>query len=149
MIATADLRYAGQQSSLGIPVGPRRRGWIARLEREFHAQHEQLFGFWVPGEPVEVVALRLRAIGRLAPDVTSRAARTRRRDEPAAMATRPIAFGPAERDRVRTRVFRREAILPGAELHGPAVVEQDDATTLVPPGAWVRCDALGNLLITR
>jgi N-methylhydantoinase A len=149
LAATLDMRYAGQQSSVGVPVGARRRGWLARATADFHRLHEQLFGFSVPGEPVEVVTLRLRAVGRLAPEAAAPAQRVRRRAEPRAAGTREVAFGPRERERERARIFRRDTLAPGVELRGPAVVEQDDATTLVPPGATARCDGLGNLLISR
>ena len=49
---------------------------------------------------------------------------------------------------VETAIYHRDAFPAGAEIHGPAVVGQTDATTLIPPGAVARVDDHGNLLIT-
>ena len=54
-----DLRYVGQSYELTIPAGD------GLLER-FHAEHDRTYGFSAPGEPVEVVSLRLTSIGRIA-----------------------------------------------------------------------------------
>jgi N-methylhydantoinase A len=48
---------------------------------------------------------------------------------------------------VETTVFRRDDLGPGAVVPGPAVIEQADATTLVPPGARARVDDAGNLVL--
>jgi N-methylhydantoinase A len=57
---------------------------------------------------------------------------------------RPVFFGDAWFD---TPVWRRETLSPGTELPGPAIVEQMDATTVVPPAARFRIDDFGNLII--
>ena len=64
----ADMRYVGQSYKLTIPLpggrlGPRK---LAGLLERFHQEHERLYGFHVYDEPVEVVALRLSAIGKIA-----------------------------------------------------------------------------------
>ena len=48
---------------------------------------------------------------------------------------------------VRSQIFRRERLAPGAELAGPAIVEQADTTVLVYPGQIARVDALNNLTL--
>ena len=46
-----------------------------------------------------------------------------------------------------TRVYARADLRAGDELAGPAVIEQPDSTTLVPPGARARVDEIGNLVL--
>jgi 5-oxoprolinase (ATP-hydrolysing)/N-methylhydantoinase A len=50
---------------------------------------------------------------------------------------------------VPTSVHRREALAPGARVPGPAIVEEREATTVVPPGTGLDVDELGNLVIER
>ena len=52
-------------------------------------------------------------------------------------------------DPVATPVYRRDALHPGPLLEGPALVEEDGAATLVPPGFTLRCHDDGALLLTR
>ncbi|MFZ2145034.1 MAG: hydantoinase/oxoprolinase family protein, partial [Xanthobacteraceae bacterium] len=60
-----DMRYIGEQFSVSVPIDVSGAGWLAATTTAFHALHERLYGFSVPDEPVEVVNIRLRAIGRL------------------------------------------------------------------------------------
>ena len=62
---------------------------------------------------------------------------------PPPTATRPVYFG-GWRD---TPIYRRDSLLPGMVLAGPAIVEQPDTTTVIEPGMRARVDAYGNLLV--
>src|SRR5262249_31723317 len=59
LVRQIDLRSVGQSYELTIPAGE------GLLER-FHAEHDRTYGFAAPGEPVEVVSLRLTSVGRIA-----------------------------------------------------------------------------------
>ena len=63
-------------------------------------------------------------------------------EEPAVFAT----DGGSER--VPTRIYTRDLLLAGDVLPGPAIVEQIDSTTVIPPGASARIDEIGNLVLT-
>ena len=143
-----DMRYVGEQFSVSVPIKGEGAGWLAATTTDFHALHERLYGFSVPDEPVEVVNVRLRAIGRLHHGDPGGAARSpvpSRRADP--VATRTVGFGPGKDDWREVAVYARETLLPGTRFAGPAIVEQSDSTLLVPPGRGVRADAFGNLLI--
>jgi N-methylhydantoinase A len=143
-----DMRYIGEQFSVSVPIDGRGARWLAATTTAFHTLHERLYGFSVPDEPVEVVNVRLRAIGRLhrnERDGTARNGGSAHRAEP--VATRLVGFGPGKDDRCEVPVYARETLVPWTRFAGPAIVEQSDSTLLVPPRRRVRADAYGNLLI--
>jgi N-methylhydantoinase A len=118
---------------------------MAQLRDAFGAEHERTYGHRGTGQQVEIVNLRLRATashrdGRFdvfAPTHSAPSAPT---------FARSAYFGP-QHGAIATPVIRRYQV--GSEpLAGPVIVEDMDATTVVPPGAAVRLDGLGNLVIT-
>jgi N-methylhydantoinase A len=143
-----DMRYVGEQFSVSVPVEGQSAGWLTATTAAFHALHERLYGFSVADEPVEVVNVRVRAVGRLhRGEIRTGGASSlpARRAEP--VASRLLGFGPGKDDRRKVPVYARETLLPGTRFAGPAIVEQSDSTLLVPPGRSVRADASGNLLV--
>jgi len=145
-----DMRYASQNYELQVPLettpdAPALPGADA-LRAMFFAAHEQAYGFFNPDDPVDVVAVRVTALGRLpSPGVpplpegagTDAAPRTRR----------PVWFdGDAAVD---TAVYDRTRLAPGAVIEGPAVIDQFDATTLVFPGDRASVDDALNIVIER
>jgi N-methylhydantoinase A len=148
LFRAADMRYVGEQSSVSVPVEGSGVGWLAATTKEFHAMHGRLYGFSVPDEPVEVVNVRLRAVGRLHrgdPARASKLAGARPSAEPTGI--RKVGFGATKADRLDVPVYARAALLPGTHFVGPAIVEQNDSTLLIPPGKSVRADAYANLLV--
>jgi N-methylhydantoinase A len=109
----------------------------------------------VPDEPVEVVNVRMRAVGRLYRPPRNGAAKPASAiRSPQRFSTRMVAFGPNKGDRVETSTFsrpgdyyERTALVPGTSFTGPAIVEQNDSTLIVPPKRIVRADEHSNLLI--
>jgi N-methylhydantoinase A len=141
-----DLRYEGQSFELAIPLPPDWGGpaGVAALAEGFARAHERAYGHAAPGDPIQVVNVRVTA--RL---VRSDAARpVRRRDErPTGPAgCRRAHFGPG-RGTLPTPVLARGALDRRARP-GPLLVDEYDATTLVPPGAAAALDDHGNIVIT-
>jgi N-methylhydantoinase A len=147
LFRTLDMRYVGEQFSVSVPVDGQSTGWLTATTAAFHALHQRLYGFSVPDEPVEVVNVRLRAIGRLhrGERTAARSSAPARRAE--TVATRVVGFGPGKDERREVPVYARETLAPGTRFAGPAIVEQSDSTLLVPPGRSVRADTYGNLLV--
>ncbi len=110
---------------------------------QFHAAHEAAYGYRMAEREVEVVNLRLTvrvprpAPPVLLPEVVAGPA------EDAISASRDVWFAGA--GYVTTPVYRRERLPAETEIRGPAVIEQMDATTIVPPDAAFYMDRLGNL----
>ncbi len=137
---TADMRYVGQEYSVSVPVG--RDVALDEVERAFHEAHHVRYGHSTPGAPVEFVNVRVAAQGRVgastAPFTPPGGA------EDPVVGTRRVVF---EGRAHETIVLRRERLAPGARHEGPLVIEEEGATTVVPPGSGVRVDDYGNLLI--
>ena len=142
-----DLRYHGQSFELPITVP----SWtlaasdVARLRTDFDAAHERAYGYAAPDDAVELVNVRLAAIG-----VTPRPRRVPLPDgtrDPAAAvkSTREVWFSEIGGWR-KTTVLDRTKLSSGNLIAGPAIVEEHDASTLVHPGWEASVDQYGNLL---
>ena len=126
----ADMRYAGENSELTVDAPPKHS--LATLVESFHAAHERTYGYRSDEETVETVNLRLVATGH------GDAPRVPRTLSMADMSAKPpppreVYFGP-ELGWVRTEIVRRSDV-PRDGADGPLVIEDYDATIVVPPGA--------------
>jgi N-methylhydantoinase A len=145
---TADMRYAGQNYELPVPLpdGPVTAATIAALAQGFAEAHRQRYGFVAEEEPVQLVTLRLEATGRV------RKAELRSYPEAgpdaagAIIGTREVWF-PESGAFMPTPIYSREKLHPGNRFTGPAIVEQMDTTTVVLPGMSARVDAYLNLIL--
>lgn len=140
-----DLRYVGQTTEINVRAASDDAGTRVAVEafvEEFHRQHAIVYTYSVPGEPVELVNIRLRATGLVdKPRMATSAARTTSRPAPR---TREVWFG----DRMHaTAVHRREHLAPGDRIAGPAIVQELSSATVLPPGAVAVVDAHENLVI--
>ena len=140
-----DLRYLGQNSELIMPLARERldASSLAALLEAFHRRHKAHYGYDMRGQPVEVVNVRLvvTAKRRAAPQEGASLARGNARA--ALLARRKVWF--PEIGFVATPVYDRDRLPARARITGPAIVEQMDATTVVPPGARVTGDRFGYL----
>ncbi|MEZ5101718.1 MAG: hydantoinase/oxoprolinase family protein [Thermoleophilia bacterium] len=142
-----DLRYVGQVRALSIPLdaGPFDSAGLEDAVARFHQDYEAEFKYAVPDLPVESKSLRVVATGVTAKPSFLAAAETGDADD-ALVGTFDAYFREAG-GLVPTRFYDRARLAPGATFAGPAIVEQYDSTTVVPPGATVRVDPFRNLLI--
>lgn len=147
--ASADLRYLGQAYEINIPLPEGPKGsearidssFIRRLEAAFHEAHERRYGHVAEGEPIELVALRMRAVG---PPERIELTRQPTEDGGEPM-IRKVWFdreGPIE-----AKVINRNALFKGRDLVSPAIVLAEDTTILLPPGTRGRLDRYGNLIL--
>jgi N-methylhydantoinase A len=137
-----DMRYQGQGHELNVP-------WDARnptqLLDAFHALHHQRYGHSDPTRTVELITLRLRA--RVRRPATLLAA-VEPGDEDASAARR----GSRDVHLARTRevpLYSRERLRAGNIIHGPAIVEQLDSTTLILEGWYATVEPSGTLVLSR
>jgi N-methylhydantoinase A len=136
----ADMAYAGQIHALRVKVDA---AWDAERMREaFVATYRAEFGNALEGMPVVIVNLRTRVVGRRG-GMAQRSFRPATTKTPAPIKRRPVYFGGWH----DAAVYARTDLLPGMSFEGPAIVEQDDTTTVVEPGMVTRVDAYGNLLV--
>lgn len=151
---SAEMRYRGQSFELNVhlPASVGIDGDIVAAENAFHAEHLRLYTFSDPEAPVEFTELRVRVRGALpAPRATAAdtvlAARTAGSVAPQPVSSRAIRVG--GRHYPATPVYARSSFAVGQEIRGPALIEQDIATVLVPPDFIARPDAGGNLFLER
>jgi N-methylhydantoinase A len=145
---SVDMRYAGQNYELSVPLPASlaTEAMVEELATGFTAAHQQLYGFVAEDEPMQLVTFRAEAIG-MVQKVELRPATVGGPDPLAA------EFGCREvwlRETgafVSCPLYDRDKLLAGNRIEGPAIVEQMDATTLVPPGATATVDPYLNLLL--
>jgi N-methylhydantoinase A len=144
-VRTADMRYAGQEHTVNVPIpdGELGEGERAEIERRFHDLHEQLYTFRQPS-PIEFVNFRLTGLGAV-PKPELRRVASNGRIEGALKGTRDVDFD--ELGRHESRIYERERLGAGAELEGPAVIEEPAASTVVFPGQRLTVDEFGNLIV--
>ena len=144
----AELRYVGQSFELTVPLAgaPLDEAAIKAVLARFHDAHERAYGFKAGDEPVELVHLRVRAIGRMARPESRRLQDPGGTLEEARRSTRPVYFAAAG-GFVDCPIYTRRRLAPGAVVNGPAVIEEADSTTVVEPGYAARVHPLGPLLL--
>jgi N-methylhydantoinase A len=141
---TVDLRYIGQGFELTVPLpdGPIGSATLAGLAEIFHTEHARTYGHRAT-DPIQFVNLRLTARGPRPPAAPARAESNGHAPAPP-LPARLAYFGAAGQQ--LTPVVRR-ADLSAAPRSGPFIVEEYDATTVVPPGWTGRIDVHGNIII--
>jgi N-methylhydantoinase A len=146
---SVDARYRHQGYELNVPVatGHLGEGELAAFREGFLRVHQQQYGT-TREEPVEYVNFRVRVSGR-ATKVTLPDYPTGSGDAQAALkGTRPALFREAGGHRP-TPVYDRARLEAGMTFSGPAIVEETESTTVVPPDWAVTVDRFGNLLLKR
>jgi N-methylhydantoinase A len=132
-----DLRYQGQSYELMVPFS-------ANVFTDFHYIHRNEYGYAYEGASIEVVNLRVRAVGLSSPPPLL--PRPIQKPDPsvAFMETRPVLF---DNGRLETSFFRGELLEPGNQLQGPAIIIRSDTTILLDPSDHAVVDKFDNLLI--
>lgn len=140
----ADVRYVGQAFELTIPVSES-KGWLNALGGDFHARYEARYGHCHPGDPLEIVNLRVRVSGVVDKLGWVKTENTGGSLEDALVERRCVVF---EEEAPDCPVYRRDSLPTDAEIGGPAVIEEYGSNTLVPPGWTARQDACGHLRLS-
>lgn len=137
-----DLRYVGQEWTLSLPIADGES--LASIDERYHTTHERLYGHAAPGERIEVTAVRVTGWGVIPRPVRLDAPV---RQVPRSASSRPVWF--AETGFVATTILDRAALHIGETIVGPAVIEQLDTTTLIPPGWQAIVHPAGSLILER
>jgi len=145
LASSVDVRYAGQEHTVTVPVPDGVEDVAATVEREFVELHERQYGHRMD-DPIEVTTLRLRATGVV--DRPSLPRLPRREDgAPAPNGTRAVYVSEAE-PALPYALYTREALLAGDQIDGPAVIAEHTATTVIHTGDRLRVGEHGELVIT-
>jgi N-methylhydantoinase A len=144
-----DMRYIGQSYELPIPLAAFTEADWAGLAPAFHAEHARRFGHSDPAAPVEAVSFAVTATGLIdTPELPRPEAGGREPPTEARTGMRRVYFeAGGGGDWAECSVWRREALLAGNEIAGPAIIEEVSATTVLYPGDHARVDAIGSLIV--
>jgi N-methylhydantoinase A/oxoprolinase/acetone carboxylase beta subunit len=143
---SADLRYRGQAFELTVPWGevPLDEGGIGDICVRFHAQHAQRFSYADPADAVELVTLRLAAIGRMArPQISAGEPSS---TDGSAAGNRRVYVNDQWQN---VATWRRDAVGGSLEICGPAIVEEDYTAVYIAPGWSLTLGRDGHLVAAR
>ncbi|MBB3000524.1 N-methylhydantoinase A [Paraburkholderia tropica] len=145
---TIDLRYVGQnyELSVDVPAGDMSEATLDVMKRAFEETHRQRYGFIADGEGVQIVAMRVEALGRVPKNELQPQADAGIDASRAMTGARSVWLAEAG-GFVDTPVYERSLLRAGNVFEGPAIVEQMDTTTVVLPGMRASVDPYLNLIL--
>jgi N-methylhydantoinase A len=143
----ADMRYVGQEHAVTVdlPMSVFTRKDPKAIKRHFDEQHAQRYGTSAPAERAEIVSLRSTVTGLMRKPPQRKLPRGQKAPAKVAFSgKRNVYYGGKWH---ATSTYRREALVAGNRIKGPALIEEYASTTVLMPGDVMDVDALGNLVI--
>ena len=146
IVRTADMRYVGQghEISVPVPLGELTEGSDA-LQAAFDASYKKLYGRLCDGVPVEAIHWRVTISGP-EPEICDVVSVGEVAGDHVSEGQRDVLFA---NDKYGTEVYKRHKLGKGVVLKGPAIVEEVESTTVLPPGWVLQVDDTGNLILMR
>jgi N-methylhydantoinase A/oxoprolinase/acetone carboxylase beta subunit len=143
---SVDARYVGQGYELTVPVpaGALDAAALARVRATFDEIYAARYGYASAAEPVETVTWKLSAVGGAPRVALPKATAASGLGGPKA---RRRAWFPETGGWTECPVYDRYALAPGAQLAGPAIVEERESTSVLPPGTSATVDEYANLVV--
>lgn len=134
---TVDVRYVGQSFDLQVPLTP-------QFRQEFDRVHQEAYGYCQPGAPIELVNVRVRAIGRVTPPPIPRQPLGSADPSSAKWEERLVVLGQSIHS---VPHFWGSRLRPGHQVFGPALLVLDDTTVYLGPDDRAAVDAYSNIII--
>jgi len=147
-IPSAEMRYRGQEHTVNIPMpglAPTLEDVPAITER-FNTVHQQQYGHSMELDPIEIVTLRLRAVGLLPRPALARIAAGSGDIRAASRGSRMV-YNRERRGEIEYQVVDRMRLGAGDRVSGPAIIEEPSSTTMLHEGDRLRVGEYGELLI--
>ncbi|MBB4002111.1 hydantoinase/oxoprolinase family protein [Aurantimonas endophytica] len=139
---SVEMMYQGQWRALSVSA-PARIESVSALVDAFHSEHEREFNFRREDAPVTIFRVAVKAVGIVPKaDLPKHEVRAHVAEP---VGRREVWFDGMAHD---AALYQRDDLKAGAAFDGPAIVEQFDSTTVVPPGTTASVDAFMNILIT-
>ncbi len=145
MVRTIDVRYAGQEHSVTVGFLGNGGDVVGAVSDDFVRLHERQYGHTMD-DPIEITTLRLRATG-VVDKPTMPLLAARRGGSPERIGLRSVYLSETE-PRVDYEVYKREALLAGDVINGPAVIAEHTATTVMHAGDVLTVGPYGELIIS-
>jgi 5-oxoprolinase (ATP-hydrolysing) len=143
----ADCRYAGQgyEVRFDVPGGEIDDVWVADVAERFHRAHEAEYGHRFDAE-IEIINIRAIGVGRI--DELAWPQLEPADGDSVPLVERDVIFDVGGRPLgCPTRIYDREQLRAGHRIAGPAIIEQYDTTTVIPPGLEAEIDRYGNIVV--
>ncbi len=141
-LRSADMRYLGQEYTINVPIPP--GSDVAGAVDSFHVAHEGRYGHANRAAPVEFVNLRVAAFGSL--EKFAAAGEQAVAEGNPVIGEREVIFGGVAHT---TPVLARERCAAGFSQSGPMIIEEQSATTVVPPHWQAQLDPQGSIVLRR
>ena len=147
-----DMHYVGQTHTVSVPLPVSLQNGTTGVDpsivwEAFERAYQASFSRLLPGVPAKIVNLRTAAVGRRPHfDLAALAPEASASIEKARLGSRPVWFDGGWHD---TAIYARLDLPVGAVVHGPAILEQPDATTVIDPDLIARVDDFGNIIVER
>lgn len=149
IVKSADMRYFGQNFELPINIGydEVNEGNIKDIKDLFNREHKREYGYCNEKAAIQIVNYRTVALGKVE-TIRLKEEQHSGEESDAAIVDRRNVYFDETGSYVETKIYNRELLRAGNMLSGPAIIEQMDATIVVPPGHEVKVDKYLNIMIT-
>ena len=146
---SADMRYLSQryEVNVALPAGLLGPELLDRLHDDFYAAYRQHYGREIREVPVETVSWRLTVSGPPPPLAIKWPTQPGAATTPIVKVRRAAVFADLDAP-VDCPIYERNLLSPGTAISGPAIIEEHESSTVVPPGAHLRVDELRMLVIS-
>ncbi len=144
--AQLDMRYVGQAYELPVPLAIDEELTASELNARFHEIHAQRYGHRLPDRPVELINLRVTAVGVSDKPEQTPETLTETDGTGALLGQKDAVF---HKGKGVINLYDRALVTPGTRFHGPALVFQLDSTVYIPPAWSMRVDAFHNLIVEK
>ena len=144
-----DIRYGNQAYELTVPVESSEieEGALDAIAERYHAQHFTTYDYNAPDEPIQLVNMRASAIGKFGADfIATRTSTTNGSKDVSPRSHREVYF--KESGQTSCPVYDRGDLSAGAEIEGPAVIQESSSTVIVYPGQRAAATEFGTIEIT-
>ena len=138
---TADMRYIGQEYYVNVEID--KIIDLSKINNDFHGTYKKQFGHSTPDGPLEFINLRLVAEGKIK---KSNSLKSEKNLDKSKDSLRKITFDNKDFD---TKVLDRSNVESKKKIDGPLIIEEETATTVIPPNYILEKDEFGNLIITK
>ena len=143
LFPSLDLRYSGQSYEITLPY---RHQDNEKMASDFHQAHKKMYSYYHPDRPVEIVNIRLKAVG-LTKKIKIKENGIQKSDPGQALfCCQDLVYGHKTH---RALVYKRSLLECGNQIPGPALIVDTESTTVLPPGWKLRVDGWMNLIIQR
>jgi N-methylhydantoinase A/oxoprolinase/acetone carboxylase beta subunit len=142
-----DLRYLGQSYEITIPYRKSSQNREALpFVSDFHKAHQKLYAYHHTQSSIEIVNLRLKALGKSQKISINKFPQKAKDPEKAYLKKQPIYYTGKKHS---ASVYERPLLEPGNEIYGPALILDYESTTFLPPSFKLTVDGFLNLIIQK